>query len=113
MKKTVTSLILFSIYLTAGAANVATNSFVIDAVRISDHTGNAYIDPVGNPQIINSSCPETALYAFHKDDELFNQLYSTALAAGAAGKSVRVWVSDAVNDCLSGFQRIRVIDVDF
>ncbi len=113
MKKMNTLIVGLAFSANIFAANVDTSYFQIDKLRISEHTGNAYIDPVGGTEDKNSTCSQKSLYAFHKDDELFNQIYSTALAAAASGKQVKVWVSDESGDCLSSFQKIRIIEIDF
>ena len=113
MKKVLATLTLLTLSLGVNSANVDTSYFKIDKVRISDLTGNAYIDPVGTAEIVNDSCTQKNLYSFYKDDPLFNQIYSTALAAAASGKQVKVWVSDEPGDCLSGYQKVRVIEVNF
>jgi hypothetical protein len=95
------------------AANIGTSYFVIDKVRLSAHTGNAYIDPVGAVETINDSCAQRSLYAIYREDPLFKEIYSTALSAAASGKQIKVWVSDEADDCLTGFQKVRVIEVDF
>lgn len=113
VRKTIIGLILSAITLTVNASNVATAYFTISKIRLSTTTGRAYIDPAGGTESKNSSCSQQGLYAFHSDDPMFDRLYSTVLAAASASKPIKVWISTEPDDCLAGFQRITIIEVDF
>lgn len=102
---------LFVASAIANAGIVETSAFTIEKLRISDNSGYAYIDPVGGIQAINSSCSGTVLYALNKTDELFNQHYTTALAALVSGREIKVWISNDVDDCIATHQRIRSIEL--
>ncbi len=95
------------------AGDVETTPFVISKVRISSNTGIVYIKPQGTTEAKNSTCSKEGLYAFHKDVNLFNQIYSTALAAASSGKPVKVWISTDSNDCVNGYQKVTVMEVNF
>lgn len=95
------------------ASTSKTSYFTVDKVRVSSNTGNLYLDPVENPQHLNSTCSSKSMYAMHKDDEMFHIMYSLALSAAQSKQKVRVWLSTAANDCLSNYQRIKLIEADF
>lgn len=95
------------------ASVVAVGPLQIDYLRISDATNTLYIKPVGNVEVINSSCSARDFYAIDPSDELFNQMYSMLLAAGTAGKKIRVWVSGAASDCKQNRQRVRLVEIIF
>lgn len=114
MKSKITALLLFFLMpLHVVAGIVKTEYFTIDSFRISESTGNAYIFPTGNAEIVNSSCKTTAGYGFNKNDSLYSQMYAIALAAGSSGKKIKVWLSDSTGDCVSGYQKIKLIEIDF
>lgn len=104
-------LLLASSQLLAGTAT--TQYFTIDKIRISSNTSTLYIDPVENSQQLNITCSATSMYAMHKDDELFHIMYSLVLSAAQSKQKVRVWLSTVANDCLSSYQRIKLIEADF
>ncbi len=112
-RKTVVGLAFLSISFFVNAASVETSYFLISKIRISSSTGNIYINPEGGAENKNASCTNQGLYAFHKDALLFDQIYASALAAATASKQVKIWISTNNNDCVNGYQRVSVIEVDF
>ena len=107
------AIILFSVLVVTnvGAANKQTALMTIDLVRASEETDTAYVRPVGDVEIKNTSCSYTDLYAISMSDPNFQTLYATLLSAATAKQKVRLWISDNTGDCLVSRQRIRVVDV--
>ena len=105
--------LIVSLPIAVQASVVAVGPLHIDYLRISDATNTLYIKPVGNLEVINSSCSARDFYAVDPSDELFNQMYSMLHAAGTAGKKVRVWISDVAGDCKLNRQRVRLVEIQF
>ncbi len=95
------------------AADQDTAYFTIDKLRNSSNTGYLYVFPNGEVEVKNETCAVQNRYAIHKDDQLFSEIYSLALSAAMAGKSVKAWLSTDANNCLGGYQRITLLEVDF
>lgn len=109
----------FILLLSLFVSNVAlaevtvTSFFSIDRIRISDNTGYVYIQPNEDVTPVNQSCKSTHFFALSKNYDLFQELYSAAYSAALSGKEIRVWISTDQNDCLNGYQKVRLIEVDF
>lgn len=109
--------VLLALLLTSSsqlfASTSQTSYFTVDKVRVSANTGNLYLDPVETPQHLNTTCSAKSMYAMHKDDNMFHIMYSLALSAAQLKQKIKVWLSTAENDCLSNYQRIRLIEADY
>ncbi|NMM39926.1 hypothetical protein [Pseudoalteromonas arctica] len=107
-------IILFVFVSNLAAAGVSpTPYFSIDKIRISDNTGYVYIQPKEDITPVNQSCKRTHFFALSKNYDLFQELYSAAYSAALSGKNIRVWISTDHDDCLNGYQQVRLIEVDF
>ncbi|MBE0380413.1 hypothetical protein [Pseudoalteromonas prydzensis] len=103
-------IILFVFISNLAAAGVSpTPYFSIDKIRISDNTGYVYIKPTAPISKLNSTCEKADLLALSNNYDLFHLLYSAA----DSGKQIKVWLSTDADDCLGGYQKIRLIEVDF
>jgi hypothetical protein len=113
VKGTLKTLLVLTLLIAGvtSAANKQTALMTIDLVRASEETDTAYVRPVGDVEIKNTSCSHTDLYAISMSDPNFQTLYATLLSAAAAKQKVRLWISDNSGDCLVSRQRIRVVDV--
>ncbi|MEM5545885.1 hypothetical protein [Pseudoalteromonas fuliginea] len=87
--------------------------FSVDRIRISDNTGLIYIQPKEKLASVNKTCSNSNLLALSKDFKLFQELYSAVHSAGIANKKIKVWLSTDENDCFNGYQKVRLIEVDF
>ncbi|MGO3784727.1 MAG: hypothetical protein ACTJIB_03295 [Pseudoalteromonas prydzensis] len=107
-------IILFVFISNLAAAGVSpTPYFSIDKIRISDNTGYVYIKPTAPISKLNSTCEKADLLALSNNYDLFHLLYSAAYSAADSGKQIKVWLSTDADDCLGGYQKIRLIEVDF
>lgn len=108
-------ILLLSLFVSnvALAEVTVTSFFSIDRIRISDNTGYIYIHPKEDITPVNQSCKSTHFFALSKNYDLFQELYSAAYSAALSGKEIRVWISTDQNDCLNGYQKVRLIEVNF
>lgn len=95
------------------AANTPTAFVEVDGLRVSEQTGVAYVDPGDAVENLNDSCSHKDLYALNTGDTNFNAMLSILLAAGAAKKEVKLWISIDSGDCLNGRQKVQVVEVKF
>ena len=111
----ITAILILNFFIShvAMAGVSATTFFSIDRIRISDDTGLVYIQPKEDITPVNQSCKSTHFFALSKNYDLFQELYSAAYSAALSGKEIRVWISTDQNDCLNGYQKVRLIEVNF
>ncbi len=95
------------------SANVSIEATSIEALRVSEETKIAYVNPKNTIESVNNSCSAKDLYALDTNDFNYQSMMSILLAAGASGKTVTLWVSDVANDCLNDRQRVKVVQINF
>ncbi|WP_444908804.1 hypothetical protein [Microbulbifer sp. TRSA005] len=103
--------ILFFFMSWSSFALSATQDVTISGVGISESTKTIFIDV--SPNIINSPCTnKTQVRISINDSEIHKEVFSAALAALAAKKTVNVGYSDLnTAECLSGAPVIQTFYV--
>ncbi|RZM85447.1 hypothetical protein C3B51_00475 [Pseudoalteromonas rubra] len=94
-------------------ANPLAGTYTVKSLRVSDATGYTYVYTTTPVQHKNTSCTETDSFAISRNAKSYDHIYSSLLAAGAAGKQVQIWVAYGNGECLNNRQRIALTEIKF